>query len=185
MPTDEYLLKVTLGERKPLNGTIQLQDYNPAWPKQYQVEEKKIADALAGQQISIQHVGSTSVPGLCAKPILDILLVVKDSTHEENYVPALERAGYVLRIREPDWYQHRMFKGMNPEVNLHVFSQGCEEAQRMTDFRDWLRTHETDRQLYAAEKRRLAQQTWTYVQNYADAKSEVVAEIFRHIQGDS
>lgn len=185
MPTDEYLLKVTLGERKPLNGTIQLQDYNPAWPKQYQVEEKKIADALAGKQITIQHVGSTSVPGLCAKPILDILLVVEDSTHEGNYVPALERAGYVLRIREPDWYQHRMFKGMNPEVNLHVFSQGCEEAQRMTDFRDWLRTHETDRQLYAAEKRRLAQQTWTYVQNYADTKSEVVAEIFRHIQGNS
>ena len=75
-----------------------------------------------------------------------------------------------------------MFKGMNPEVNLHVFSQGCEEAKRMLDFRDWLRTHQEDRDLYAAEKRRLARQTWTYVQNYADAKTEVVAKILEHIR---
>lgn len=185
MPTDEYLLQVTLGERKPLNGTIFIQEYDPTWPDQYQAEEKKIVTALSGQEIVLQHVGSTSVPGLCAKPILDILLVVEDSTQETRYVPALEEAGYVLRIREPDWYQHRMFKGTAPAVNLHVFSRGCEEAQRMLDFRDWLRTHPKDRDLYAAEKRRLAQKTWTYVQNYADAKSEVVAEIFRHIQGNT
>ena len=162
MPTDEYLLQVTLGERKPLNGTIFIQEYDPTWPDQYQAEEKKIVTALSGQEIVLQHVGSTSVPGLCAKPILDILLVVEDSTQETRYVPALEEAGYVLRIREPDWY-----------------------PQRMLDFRDWLRTHPKDRDLYAAEKRRLAQKTWTYVQNYADAKSEVVAEIFRHIQGNT
>ncbi len=185
MPTDEYLRKVTLGKRKPLNSTILLREYDPTWPEQYHAQEKKISHALAGQPITIQHVGSTSVPGLCAKPILDILLLVEDSTQEASYVPSLEGAGYVLRIREPDWYQHRMFKGTAPEVNLHVFSQGCEEAQRMLDFRDWLRSHQADRDLYAAEKRRLSQQTWTYIQNYADAKSEVVAEIFRHIRGTS
>lgn len=185
MPDDAYLQKVTLGERNPLNGTILLQEYNPAWPEQYRAEEKKIASALAGQPVILEHVGSTSVPGLCAKPILDILLLVEDSTHEASYVPPLEKAGYVLRIREPDWYQHRMLKGTDPEVNLHVFSQGCEEAQRMLNFRDWLRSHAEDRERYASEKRRLARQTWTYVQNYADAKSEVVGEIFRHIQENS
>ena len=112
---------------------------------------------------------------------------------QKFFLPILRETGWLrvnqvlplLRIREPDWYQHRMFKGTAPEVNLHVFSQGCEEAQRMLDFRDWLRSHQADRDLYAAEKRRLSQQTWTYVQNYADAKSEVVAEIFRHIRGTS
>ena len=108
MPTDEYLQQVTLGERKPLNGAILLREYDPTWPEQYRAEEEKISTALDGLQITLQHVGSTSVPGLCAKPILDILLLVEDSTEEASYVPALEEAGYVLRIREPDWYQHRM-----------------------------------------------------------------------------
>lgn len=74
-----------------------------------------------------------------------------------------------------------MFKGKSPEVNLHVFSIGCKEADRMIDFRDWLIAHEDDRRLYANTKKHLATKDWKYVQEYADAKSEVVKEIFRHI----
>ena len=160
MPTDEYLQQVTLGERKTLNGTILLREYDPTWPEQYRAEEEKISTALDGQQITLQHVGSTSVPGPVRQaPSWTFCCWWKIPRREASYVPALEEAGYVLRIREPDWYQHRMFKGMNPEVNLHVFSEGCEEAKRMLDFRDWLRTHQEDRDLYAAEKRRLARQT--------------------------
>ena len=70
----------------------------------------------------IEHVGSTSVPGLPAKPIIDILLVVADSAKETEYVTALEGAGYKLRVREPGWYEHRMFKRPENDVNLHVFS---------------------------------------------------------------
>ncbi len=182
MPSDEYLQAVTIGTVEKLEGTIELREYDPTWPERYRAERKKIAEALQGENISVEHVGSTSVPGLCAKPILDILLLVEDSAAEERYVPALERAGYVLRVREPDWYQHRLLKGTYPAVNLHVFSAGCEEAQRMLDFRDWLRSCREDRERYACAKRRLARQTWTYVQHYADAKSQVVAEIFRHIR---
>lgn len=182
MPSDEYLQAVTIGTVEKLEGTIELREYDPAWPERYRAERKKIAEALQGENISVEHVGSTSVPGLCAKPILDILLLVEDSAAEERYVPALERAGYVLRVREPDWYQHRLLKGTYPAVNLHVFSAGCEEAQRMLDFRDWLRGCREDRERYACAKRRLDRQTWTYVQHYADAKSQVVAEIFRHIR---
>ena len=182
MPSEEYLKSVTIGAVERLDGTITLHAYDPSWPEQYQAELRKISRALQGERITVEHVGSTSVPGLCAKPILDILLLVEDAEAEERYVPALEGAGYVLRIREPDWYQHRLLKGFSPAVNLHVFSAGCEEAQRMLRFRDWLRSHEADREAYARAKRQLARQTWTYIQNYADAKSDVVAELFRHIQ---
>ena len=141
MPDHDYLKTVTIGAPETPKDTIVLCDYDPHWPALYAQEHVKIARALAGQSVRIEHVGSTSVPGLCAKPIIDILLLVDDAASEERYAPALEAAGYTLRVREPDWYEHRMFKGQSPTVNLHVFSQGCDEAQRMLAFRDHLRSH--------------------------------------------
>jgi GrpB-like predicted nucleotidyltransferase (UPF0157 family) len=102
---------------------------------------------------------------------------VPDSTDEDDYVPALEAAGYALRIREPDWYEHRLLKKADPIVNLHVFSADCEEIDRMIVFRDQLRTNEADRELYERTKRELAAREWAYTQDYADAKTEVVEEI--------
>ncbi len=125
----------------------------------------------------IEHAGSTSVPGLVAKPVIDIVLVVSDSADESAYLPALESAGYSLRIREPNWYEHRMFKGPDTDVNLHVFSLGCPEVERMLLFRDWLRGSPADRDLYARTKLKLAEQEWEHVQDYADAKTAVVEEI--------
>ena len=127
--------------------------------------------------MQLEHVGSTSVPELAAKPCIDILLVVQDSSDEPSYVPALESAGYVLRIREPGWYEHRLLKGPDTAVNLHVFSSGCVEIDRMVRFRDWLRTHIEDRALYERTKRDLASLRWKYTQNYADAKTAVVGQI--------
>ena len=184
MTTQEYLNQVTIGKVSELSGRIELKEYDPAWTTLYEVERQKINNALNMDVIVIEHVGSTSVPGLCAKPIIDILLLVKDSSDEGSYVPDLEKAGYAMRIREPDWHGHRMLKGTEPEVNLHVFSVGCDEARRMIDFRDWLRTHEDDRNLYAETKRHLVRKKWKYLQNYADAKSEVVCEILKHISTD-
>ena len=132
--------------------------------------------------IRLEHAGSTSVPGLPAKPLIDIVLEVPDSAAEASYVPDLEAAGYVLRIREPDWYEHRSFKGPDTNVNLHTFSAGCEEVDRMLLFRDWLRKEPADRDLYATAKRELAAQDWTYVQQYADAKSAIVQEILGRAQ---
>ena len=105
------------------------------------------------------------------------MLVVADSSDENAYAPALEPAGYVLRIREPNWHEHRLFKGPDTNINLHVFSAGCPEIERMLIFRDWLRSNAADRELYARNKRALAQKEWEDVQNYADAKSAVVQEI--------
>lgn len=125
----------------------------------------------------MEHVGSTSVPGLCAKPIIDMLLVVEDSADELSYVPALEAAGYTLRVREPEWFEHRMFKGPDIDINLHVFSSGTSEVEQMLRFPDWLRSNETDRDKYAQVKRNLAKNKWRHVQHYADAKTSIVREI--------
>lgn len=125
----------------------------------------------------IEHVGSTSVPGLAAKPIIDMVLVVANSADEATYVPTIEAGGYVLRIREPAWHEHRLFKGPDTDINLHVFTSGCPEIARTLLFRDWLRDNESDRSLYERTKRDLAARDWTYTQDYADAKTVVVEAI--------
>lgn len=156
---------------------IAIVDYDPRWPQLFFQESSRIHSALGDLALQIEHTGSTSVPGLAAKPVIDILLVVSNSANEDAYVPALERAGYVLRIREPNWHEHRMFNGPHTAVNLHVFSDGCPEIGRVLKFRDWLRNNSADRDLYARTKRALAQQEWNNVQEYADAKATVITEI--------
>jgi GrpB-like predicted nucleotidyltransferase (UPF0157 family) len=175
--TEEEIRAAFIGELTPLAGPIHIVDYDPEWPRFFEREFERIQAALGDRVLMLEHVGSTSVPELAAKPRIDILLVVADSADEQAYVPALEAVGYVLRIREPDWYEHRMFNGPDTDINLHVFSQGCREIDRMLLFRDWLRNNESDRQLYERTKRELARQDWKYTQNYADAKTMVVEEI--------
>jgi GrpB-like predicted nucleotidyltransferase (UPF0157 family) len=174
---DEQLQAVTVGVRMPHNAPVTLEEYDPAWPALFDREAERIREALGDLVVRLEHTGSTSVPGLAAKPIIDITLVVPDSGDEAAYAPLLEAAGYVLRIREPDWHQHRLFKGPDTDVNLHVFSRGSVELERMVGFRDWLRTHPEDRDLYLRTKRDLAARTWRHVQHYADAKTAVVEEI--------
>ena len=175
--SEDYLRAHTVGELKPLTAPILVVDYDPDWPEQFRAEASKIAAALAERALRIEHVGSTAVPGLAAKPIVDIVLAVAGSAQEAEYAAALDEAGYRLHIREPEWHQHRMFKGSGERVNLHVFSADCPEIDRMLAFRDWLREHDADRDLYASAKQTLAQQPWKYTQNYADAKSGVIGEI--------
>ena len=177
--SEEEIRSHTIGELQPLSGGILLVDYDPSWPDLFQREADRIRWLLGGRARRIEHAGSTSVPGLTAKPIIDLLLVVADSAAEDAYAPDLEAAGYVLRIREPNWYQHRMFKGPDTDINLHVFSCGCPEIDRMLMFRDWLRSNAADRDLYARTKLALAQEEWRHVQNYADAKTAVIEEIIR------
>ena len=164
---------------------IVLEPYSSEWPEMFAREKRCIESALDGLAIQVHHTGSTSVPGLRAKPIIDITLAVPDSTDEHAYLPALVDAGYELVLREPEWFEHRLFRGRDPKVNLHTYSADCEEIPRMLAFRDWLRTHPDDRELYEREKRRLAEQHWDTVQDYADAKTEVIREIVgRALAGD-
>lgn len=180
--SEDYLREHTVGELKPLSRPIRLVKYHSKWPRMFEREAEKIRTALGERALRIEHVGSTSVPELPAKPIIDILLVVAESNNEPQYAGDLEAVGYSLHIREPGWYEHRLFKGPENGVNLHVFSAGCPEIERMVRFRDWLRTSKDDRELYARTKRALAEQEWKYTQNYADAKTEVIEEVMSRAQ---
>jgi GrpB-like predicted nucleotidyltransferase (UPF0157 family) len=181
--TEDEILATRVGEVKRHDAPITLVEYDPSWPALYAREEARLRSILGDRVLRIEHTGSTSVPGLAAKPIIDITLVIPDTADEPAYVPDLEAAGYRLVIREPDWFEHRAFKGPDTNVNLHVFPRGCAELERMVRFRDWLRTHDDDRELYERAKRELAAQTWAHVQNYADAKTEVVEAIIARAGG--
>jgi GrpB-like predicted nucleotidyltransferase (UPF0157 family) len=178
---EEALRAATIGELTPYQTKVVIEDPNPAWPAWFAFDRTKIEAALGPTALSIEHVGSTSVPDLPAKPIIDILLQVADSADEASYLPPLEAAGYTLRIREPEWLEHRMlYRRTRPHhVNVHVFSprHAAKEIRRKLAFRDWLRTHEDDRNRYAATKRELSTKEWRYVQDYADAKTKVIEEI--------
>lgn len=156
---------------------VELRPYNSDWPAQYEREASRISRALGERVRSLDHVGSTSVPGLAAKPIIDIVLSVEDSADEDSYAPPLERLGYHIRVREPEWFEHRVFRGPNNDVNLHVFTVGASEVDRMLRFRDRLRFNREDRRRYEERKRELASQEWNSIQDYADSKSEIVEQI--------
>jgi GrpB-like predicted nucleotidyltransferase (UPF0157 family) len=163
--------------RQRLDGPIVLVDPDPRWPEQFGTLRDAIRRALGPRALAVEHVGSTSVPGLLAKPLVDVCLVVADPANEADYVPMLEGVGYVLRHREPDWFEHRLLRHDDPAANLHVFGPDCVEVQRMIRFRDLLRARPELREEYARTKQALAAGPWEYVQDYADAKSQIVEQI--------
>jgi GrpB-like predicted nucleotidyltransferase (UPF0157 family) len=156
---------------------IEVVDYDSSWPEKFQQHAAILSQALGSGVLAIEHVGSTSVPGLAAKPIIDIDLLVEDSGDEASYLPALVQAGYVLRVREPEWRQHRMFRTPELDVHVHIFSPGCAEVTRHLAFRDHLRRNVEDRLLYESVKRKLAKEEWPDMNAYAAAKSEVAEQI--------
>jgi GrpB-like predicted nucleotidyltransferase (UPF0157 family) len=178
-PQPEFLIPPVV-----VDGPVVLADPDHRWPDWYAREEDRIRAALGERALQVEHVGSTSVPDLAAKPVIDIVLVVPDSADEDRYVPDLEVVGYRLQFREPSWEEHR-FLVRGPSAQIHVFSPGSAEMQRMLLFRDRLRRCPVDRELYQRTKRELAAARWTYVQDYADAKSSVVEEILRRAQAEA
>ena len=156
---------------------ILLAEYDPSWPALYRRHADTIRKVLGETLLSIEHVGSTSVPGLAAKPIIDIVIVVADSGDEASYLPLLLEAGYQLRVREPEWHEHRMLRTPELDVHVHVFSKACSEVSRMLAFRDRLRASTEDRLRYEAVKQKLAAMEWPDMNAYADAKSDAVEAI--------
>ena len=161
----------------PEKRQIEILNYQPTWPQKFQQHADLIAKALNYAALRIEHIGSTSVPGLASKPIIDILLVVQDSADEGSYLPHLEATGYELRVREPEWHEHRMFRTPDRDVHIHVFTIGCPEIARNLTFRDQLRKNAEDRLLYEQTKRRLATQDWPTMNDYAKAKTDVIEGI--------
>lgn len=166
---------------------IQLVPYDPRWPSMFLLAAGRVRAALSERALLIEHVGSTAVPGLSAKPVIDMVLAVGDSQDEASYVPPLEGQGFILRIREPEWFQHRFLTLKSDDMawQLHVFSAECDEIERMLAFRDWLRTNDGDRSRYESTKKALAARAWRHVQDYADAKSDIVREILERAREGS
>src|SRR5690348_5408702 len=98
--TDEEILAATVGERSPFTEEIVIADYDPNWPVLFEREAARIRAALGDTVAQLEHTGSTAVSGLAAKPRIDMMLAVPNSADEVTYLPMLEAAGYVLRIRE-------------------------------------------------------------------------------------
>jgi GrpB-like predicted nucleotidyltransferase (UPF0157 family) len=170
-----------VGEWPRRGQPIVIEDYDPAWVDRFEAAALALRATLGDLVIAVEHVGSTSVPGLAAKPIIDIDLLIADTTDESRYVPALRTAGYQLVLREPWWYGHRMLADSAGDLHLHVWPQDAPEPVRHRLFRDWLRSHPEDRELYASAKRRLARDTEHRPGDYNLAKNQVIDDIYARI----
>ncbi|MDQ4501628.1 GrpB family protein [Sinomonas sp. ASV322] len=170
----------------PVPAPVRVVPYDDAWPSQFERVATGIRAALGGSALAVEHVGSTSVPGLPAKPVIDVDLTVRDPAVEAAYVPALETVGYMLRLREPGWHEHRALVRRDaadvPQVNLHVFGPGCPETVRHRMFRDWLRTHPEDRSEYRDAKLAAASATGEQlVMNYNRHKEPTIRAIYERM----
>ncbi len=154
---------------------IVIAEYDPDWPKRFERERERIAAALGARAALIEHVGSTAVPGLAAKPIVDVLVEVVDAEDEAN-VTALQQAGYELRVREPG---HRMVRMPARDVHVHLWAAGDPEPGRMLRFRDLLRADAVARGAYERLKRELAQRDWEDMNAYAEAKGPLIERLLR------
>jgi GrpB-like predicted nucleotidyltransferase (UPF0157 family) len=165
----------------PESESIEIVSADPRWPEDFQRLARRIHQALGEFALDLEHVGSTSVPGLPAKPIIDIDLIVANSADEGAWLPKLEAAGFVLTVREPWWYEHRCLDFDDPQCNLHVFSPDCAEAARHKIFRDWLRDNAEDRALYHDVKIAAAAASSSKgedVMQYNARKEQVIREIY-------
>jgi GrpB-like predicted nucleotidyltransferase (UPF0157 family) len=178
--TPGQMAQRVVGDRPAeVTSPITISPYDPGWPARFRLEEARIRSALGERALAVEHVGSTSVPGLPAKDRLDIDLIVPDSADEDAYVPALTAVGYTLRTREPHWYEHRGLWTGNHDVTLHVFGPDCDEHLRHLIFRDWLRDHPDDRDRYAARKHEVAVEHPMSMAHYVAGKADVIVDILR------
>jgi GrpB-like predicted nucleotidyltransferase (UPF0157 family) len=163
----------------PEKRAIVIEDYDPAWAARFEQVQASLREALGPRARRIEHFGSTAVPGLGAKGIIDVLVCVEDADDEDAYGPALEAHGYAIRLRQDG---HRMYRTPEDDVHIHVFTDASEAARTRLLFRDWLRHDAGDRRLYEETKRELARQEWDATNDYSSAKGGVVGEIMGRAQ---
>ena len=164
----EQIVGLIAGREKRV---IEIVPYRSDWPLQFKRHAERIKTALGEKALRIEHIGSTSVNGLAAKPIVDILLTIADPSAEDRYFPDMLTLGCELRVREPHFDEHRMFRTPTRDVHIHIFAPASGEVQRYLVFRDFLRSNPEVRDAYAALKRELSTRDWEDMDEYADAKS--------------
>ncbi len=172
MTSDESLDSVLIGGLE--QREIVIADYDTGWPVRFAAERKRIAGALGAQAFAIEHIGSTAVPGLGAKPVIDVLVTVADADDEDAFRAPMEQVGYVLRVREQG---HKMFRTPARDVHVHVLSHDGPEVERHLRFRDRLRESPPQREAYERLKRELAARDYTDMNEYADAKGPFIERV--------
>lgn len=160
-----------------VNGRVAIVAHDPKWPYLFQQEADRILQTLKDRVLLIEHVGSTAVPDLDAKPCIDVQMVVPDPNDRSTYLPALEEIGYVLFAHSTDWHDHPILKGTRVNVNLHVFPEGSAGLDSMRLFRDFLTTDAGARERYAVVKRELGERRWEQIQDYVQAKAGTITEL--------
>jgi GrpB-like predicted nucleotidyltransferase (UPF0157 family) len=169
---DAVLDEILVGGMEP--ATIRVVAYDPSWPDRFEAEEKRLRAALGERARRIEHIGSTAVPGLAAKPIVDVLVEINQFEDHARYCESLQAAGYELRVREAN---HLMFRTPDRDVHVHIWPAGSENIEPHLIFRDWLRSHPDDRRLYERTKQELARRAWPDMNYYAEAKNPVIGKI--------
>ena len=169
---ESYLDQVLIGGRE--KREIVIVDYDHDWPSRFERERERIRDTLGSSALRVEHIGSTAVPGLAAKPVIDVLVTVDNPDDDAKLRPALESAGYRLRVRESG---HRMFRTRSRDVQVHLWADEDPEVARYLTFRDRLCESPEDRAAYEQLKRDLASREWSDVNEYADAKSDLISAI--------
>lgn len=172
--TDETLAASLVHGLQPTR--VAIAEYDPRWPDRADAHAAALRHALGHRLRLVEHIGSTSVPGLAAKPIIDLVIGIDDPDDEAAYLADLQQAGYELRVREP---QHRCLRGGEPNEpsNVHCYPPGHAEIRKYLLLRDHLRSNRADRELYERAKRELATRPWRDVNYYAEAKGPVIREI--------
>lgn len=178
-PEELAAARAQIGVWRPESVEVVAPD--PAWPAAYDVVAGQLRDALGERVLTVEHVGSTAVPGLWAKPMIDVDLVVADPAEEAAWLPDLEAAGFVLRVREPEFEEHRVMRGSSPLATVHVWQPGGREVRRHVLFRDWLRTHDADRERYGRLKREVAARGFDDVMLYNNEKAWLVYDLYEQI----
>ncbi|MGU3408796.1 GrpB family protein [Microbacterium sp. M1A1_1b] len=171
-PRPDVTTTEIVGGPEPL--VVGLHEYDEAWPATYRDHEQRIRRALGALPVVVEHIGSTAVPGLAAKPIIDVVVAVPDVTDEAAYLEPLLVAGYQLRVREPG---HRLVRTPERDVHVHVYEQGTPAVDAYLLLRDHLRADDADRALYEQTKRALMTRQWDDMNAYADAKTSVIEAI--------
>lgn len=150
-------IEFTTGSERPVTDLVEVSPYREEWAAAFEAWWTRLAAALGHTAVRIEHVGSTAVPGLEAKPVIDIQVSVDDVDDEARYVPAIEGLGVSLRLREPGHRYFRPAGGLPRNVQIHVCEAGGEWERDHLLFRDYLRADPEAREAYARLKRELAE----------------------------
>jgi GrpB-like predicted nucleotidyltransferase (UPF0157 family) len=177
-PTQEQVAAARVDHDSWSTESVEVVPPDRAWSEWFAAVRDRVVGALGDRALTVEHVGSTAVPGLWAKPVVDVDVTVADVEDEGSWLPALQDAGFVLRVREPDWQGHRLVRGEDPPANVHVWPVSAVEPRRHVVFRDWLCTHEDDREQYAEAKRAAASRGFTDVMLYNNEKAGVIYDLY-------